>query len=242
MGGFPVFGTVKHIIRVVGKPADIIHLRQFQNGKCISRLTIMGIDCIKARGIKNKVITAAAHGTDFFQLIVVFHDCHQPGDPALHRRLINHARIGNARLRHCIPAVAHHKGHRPSGADFLFHIFPGKVTFHHSLGNDFFFRFDFLRLHNPRFLRGNCSHLCGRFRRRTGRLLLFLPTASCQQQRQQNCKKQCCRPLFQNCSPSPVLICRCQGHLIPAPAWPPSVPPRPSPYDHIPAGAADCGQ
>ncbi|CCZ32564.1 unknown [Firmicutes bacterium CAG:646] len=99
VGRLSVGGTIKYLIPVTSQTAQVIDLRKFQERKRIWRLSIMRIDRIKTRSIKDIVITAASHRTDFFQIIVIFKDTHQTSDSALHRSLIYHACICNSSLR-----------------------------------------------------------------------------------------------------------------------------------------------
>ena len=70
-------------------PVEVIDHMLLQIRQCIGSLSVVGIDRIKFVGIKEIIVTAAANGTDPFQLIVIFENAHKTGNITFHRRFVD---------------------------------------------------------------------------------------------------------------------------------------------------------
>ena len=70
-------------------PVKVIDHMLLQIRQCIGSLSVVGIDRIKFVGIKEIIVTAAANGTDPFQLIVIFENAHKTGNITFHRRFVD---------------------------------------------------------------------------------------------------------------------------------------------------------
>ena len=109
-------------------PVEVIDHMLLQIRQCIGSLSVVGIDRIKFVGIKEIIVTAAANGTDSFQLIVIFENAHKTGNITFHRRFVDNTGMSDTTLGSSDTVVAHHHGNRSSPSNALRNIFAGKIA------------------------------------------------------------------------------------------------------------------
>ena len=109
-------------------PVEVIDHMLLQIRQCIGSLSVVGIDRIKFIGIKEIIVTAAANGTDPFQLIVIFENAHKTGNITFHRRFVDNTGMSDTTLGSSDTVVAHHHGNRSPPSNALRNIFAGKIA------------------------------------------------------------------------------------------------------------------